>query len=642
MSRSFQRRTYWLLLGALAILLVVIGAWGWRVGRLAFSLRDRATRLQTMVAEPRQVKLSTLAEQVHGARQELTELRGELWPLLWLGERLGGDLAAGRSLMDAAFEAVSAGDEALAALAPALSDISLASFSMSTLPRVLDALVTARPALQSAAVHLDAANSAMARIQRPLSPRVERLVERADTLVTLAQQGIGGTLVAPELLGRDSPRTYLVLVQNSDELRPTGGFISTVGRLVISHGAVVTQTFQDSYTVDDFTKPYPDPPWQLLEYMGLDLWVMRDANWSPDFPTSARDVISLYQISRPEPIYGVIGINQKLVQTLIPALEPLTVEGMPEPLTAANAEEMFREAWGPAKGDNTTAWIYSRKMFVGATVRAMMDRLTSGGVNWTRLGQGMFDALRQRQVMIYSTGPEAAELAHVRWDGAVRSDRGDFLMLADANVGYGKVNPLIDQRVDYSVTLQPDGSGHATVTVDYRHLGTQSGVICNPAVAYDANVTYDKMMQRCYFDYLRLMMPQGSRLVSSTERTVPGAYLLSGKSADGKATLQPDEAGRSVIGQFFAVEYGQSLQTRIEYDLPVVVVSTAGHQRYLLTLQKQSGTGDLPFRVRLMLPSGARPIETVPRPTAQSGVALEFNLKLDTDQQILVDYVLAR
>jgi hypothetical protein len=161
-------------------------------------------------------------------------------------------------------------------------------------------------------------------------------------------------------------------------------------------------------------------------------------------------------------------------------------------------------------------------------------------------------------------------------------------------------------------------------------------------VAYDANVTYDKMMQRCYFDYLRLMMPQGSRLVSSTERTVPGAYLLSGKSADGKATMQPDEAGRSVIGQFFAVEYGQSLQTRIEYDLPVVVVSIAGHQRYLLTLQKQSGTGDLPFRVMLMLPSGARPIQTVPRPTAQSGVALEFNLKLDTDQQILVDYVLAR
>ncbi len=642
MSRSFRHKTHWLLLGALAILLVVMGVWGWRVGQLAFSLRDRATRLQTMAAEPRQVKLVPLAEQVHGARQELTELRGELRPLLWLGERLGGDLAAIGPLMDAACEAVSAGDEVLAALAPALNDISLASFSMSTLPRVLDALVTARPALQSAAVHLDTANAVMAHIQRPLSPRVERLVERADTLMMLAQQGVGGALVAPELLGRDSPRTYLVLVQNSDELRPTGGFISTVGRVVISHGAVVTQTFQDSYAVDDFTKPYPDPPWQLLEYMSLDLWVMRDANWSPDFPTSARDVISLYQISRPEQIYGVIGVNQKLVRTLISSLEPLTVEGMPEPLTAANAEQMFREAWEPAKGGDTTAWLYNRKKFIASTVRAMMDRLASGGVNWTGLGLGMSDALRQRQVMIYSTGSEAAELTRLKWDGAIRSDHGDFLMLVDANVGYSKVNPLIDERVDYRVTLQPDGTGRAAVTVDYKHLGTQSGVLCQVMIQYDADVTYDKLMQRCYYDYLRLMVPRGSRLVSSAKRTVPGAYLLSGQPADGKAKAQPDEAGRSVLGQFFVVEYGQSLQTHIEYDLPVVVVSTAGHQRYLLTLQKQSGTGDLPFRVTVTLPSGALAIETVPRPTAQSGAALEFNLKLNTDQQILVNYVLAR
>jgi hypothetical protein len=642
MSRSFQRPKHWLLLGALAILLVIMGAWGWRVGRLVLLLQGRVMRLQAMAVEPRQIKLSSLAQEVHGAHQELISLRSELRPFLWIGERLGGDLGATGPLMDTVVEAVTAGDEALGALAPALGDLSPVSFSMSTLPRVLDALVTARPALRSASDHLDAANAAMARIKRPLSPRIEQLVERADKLMTLAQQGMGGVLVAPELLGSDGPRTYLVLVQNSDELRPTGGFISTLGRVVISHGAIITQTFMDSYSVDDFTKPYPDPPWQLLEYMSLELWVMRDANWSPDFPTSARDAVSLYQISRPEPIYGVIGINQKLVQTLIPALEPLAVEGMLEPLTAANAERMFREAWDPAKGDDWAAWLYNRKKFIGATVRAMMDRLASGGVNWTLLGQGVFDALHQRQLMVYSTGEEAADLRRLKWDGAMRSDPGDFLMLVDANVGYGKVNPLIDQRVDYRVALQPDGMGRATVTVDYKHLGTQSGVMCQAMIVYDAAVTYDKLMQRCYYDYLRLMVPQGSRLVSSTERTVPGAYLISGQSADGKAKAQPDEAGRSVLGQFFVVEYGQSLQTRIEYNLPKVVADGSGWRRYMLTLQKQSGTGDLPFKMTLTLPAGARLVEAMPRPTAQAGTALEFSLKLDMDQQIVVNYAIAR
>jgi hypothetical protein len=253
----------------------------------------------------------------------------------------------------------------------------------------------------------------------------------------------------------------------------------------------------------------------------------------------------------------------------------------------------------------------------------------------------MSDALLQRQVMIYSTGPEAAELARIKWDGAVRSDPGDFLMLVDANVGYGKVNPLIDQRADYRVILSPDGTGRAVVTVDYKHLGAQTGVTCTPQVPYNADVTYDKMMQRCYYDYLRLMVSRGSRLVSSTARLVPGAYLLSGQTADGKATAQPDEAGRSVFGQFFVVEYGQSLQTRIEYDLPVVVMDESGYCRYLLTLQKQSGTGDLPIKVTLALPVGAHLLAASPRPVVRSGASLEFDLKLDMDRQLEVKYALA-
>jgi hypothetical protein len=107
-------------------------------------LRGRAARLQQMADEPRQIKLATLAQEVHGARQELTALRGELRPLLWLGERLGGDLAAGGPMTDAAVEAAAAGDEALAALAPALGDLSPGSFSMSTLPGVAERFGSSR------------------------------------------------------------------------------------------------------------------------------------------------------------------------------------------------------------------------------------------------------------------------------------------------------------------------------------------------------------------------------------------------------------------------------------------------------------------------------------------------------------------
>ena len=102
----------------------------------------------------------------------------------------------------------------------------------------------------------------------------------------MLRQGFSALTVAPQLLGMDRPRTYLVLALNEDELRPGGGFITGVGEIRVQAGKVITMTFRDSYAVDDFTQPYPDPPEPMRRYMGLDLLVLRDSNWSPDFPTA--------------------------------------------------------------------------------------------------------------------------------------------------------------------------------------------------------------------------------------------------------------------------------------------------------------------------------------------------------------------
>ncbi len=49
-------------------------------------------------------------------------------------------------------------------------------------------------------------------------------------------------LSLPGLLGASSegPKTYLILIQNGDELRPTGGFITAVGKVVVWNGQVIS------------------------------------------------------------------------------------------------------------------------------------------------------------------------------------------------------------------------------------------------------------------------------------------------------------------------------------------------------------------------------------------------------------------
>lgn len=626
-------------------MLVLISIWIGSMGILTLSLLNRAARLQQMAADPTHLSLTVMAKEVHGARQAFSILRGELAPMLWLGALFGGDFGVAEPLMQAGVESLVAADELLSVLTPSLGDLELSTFSMEIMPQILDSLATSRPALVSAKTHIDLAAASLARIEGPLSPRLEHWVSMADRLVLLAQYGIGAAQIAPGLLGQEGSRIYLVLVQNSDELRPTGGFISAVGRVEISHGQLTSMTVQDSYTIDDFSKQYPNPPRPIQDYMDSEQWVFRDANWSPDFPQTALDAISLYQISRPEQVDGVIGINLKSVELLIKGLEPLDVPGLSEPVTATNIVQILRESWNPSQNIGSSSedwwsWYSTRKQIVGVVMKAAIDNLLAGKANWARLGMDTIDAFSQRQLMIY-TSQEADELRQLGWDGSLRSSLGDYLMVVDANVGFNKTNVLVSESLNYQVTLLPDGTGQAVVELNYLHNGTRTSVVCTQIIPYDENVTYDNMLHGCYYDYLRLVVPRGSQLRETTAHPVPGKYLLSGVVTDGKAeTLQDAPPGWTMFGQFFVVEYGRQLLTRFEYDLPVVVTTISGQNRYALHLQKQSGTDAMPVKVRLILPAQAQLISASPSPFTQSKGELEFDLHLDVDQQIEVIYAL--
>jgi hypothetical protein len=373
--------------------------------------------------------------------------------------------------------------------------------------------------------------------------------------------------------------------------------------------------------------------------MGSEQWVLRDANWSPDFPTTALDATHLYEISRPGPVDGVIGINLKGVEMLIAGLEPLDVQGLPEPITAANVSQILRESWNPSQDTSLASEDWrTRKQFIGVVMRAALDKILDGKANWKYLGMETIDALNQRQILIH-TNSEADILGQLQWNGALLPGKGDYLMIVDANVGFNKSNVLVSESLNYQVALLPNGRGRAVVELNYIHQGNLMDIACTQFIPYDKNITYEKLIHTCYYDYLRLITPRGSQLVKASKLPVPGKYLISGMSTDGKAeTFLGDPSRRTVFSQFFVVKYGGQLQTRFEYDLPMVVNDIDGQKQYTLTIQKQAGASAMPIKVTLTLPDRARLLSTKPSPAAQSGTSLEFYLRLDVDQQIEIVY----
>jgi hypothetical protein len=444
-------------------------------------------------------------------------------------------------------------------------------------------------------------------------------VDRLDRYLPLLQLAVEAGQLAPSLLGAEEPRSYLVLAQNNHELRASGGFISGVGLLRLHEGRIEELEFQDSYAVDDFSKPHPPAPAPLAKYMKAEILVLRDANWSPDFPTAAQVMAGLYALDQGVVVDGVIAADLTAVQWLVGALQPLHLEGFDEAVTGANVLDFMKaswaapleapsvEVWEGGRVEERRAWLSHRKDFMGQLLQAMRGKLEGGGgVDLGRLVSTLMRALDEKHVLIHVDDPETAELLDsAGWTGALQTGDQDFLMVVDTNMGFNKANPHIQQEIRYQVFPEEGERPRAELKLRYRHTADIRLEECVLEGAYGGS--YDDMTNRCYWDYVRVYVPGGSEL-----RATRGFEPESVESL-------PGEQGTQVFTGFFVLAPGEERQITLSYDLPPEVVADSV---YRLRVQKQPGTGAIPLRIQV------------------SGAADELiGTKLATDRQFQVSLV---
>jgi len=585
------------------------------------------------------------------AETELGIVRDELGPLLALSPYLswlplvGGDLKAAPHLLDLTMDCLEAGRLICRGAQPAASLLAGRSpgifLTQGFDDRILTALVDERPTFLTARARLDNAATYRQEIdQTALSPGLRRRLVQLDHYLPLFQAGAQMALLAPDvapgLLGLDSPKTYLVLAQNNHELRATGGFISAVGLVRMDRGRVSTTGFRDSYLFDDPARPYSSPPKALTRTMRAGVWVLRDANWSPDFPTTARVAGEMYQLTQGVAVDGVLAIDLTATEYILGAIGPLHVAAYGEEVSRENLADKLKSYW-TSPGQEGDWWSH-RKDFLAALAESVFTRLETGldHRQVVNLLLALWKSLEEKHLLIYADDPEVERfLAENNWDGAIRSIEGDYLFVVDTNVGYNKVDPKVERALDYQVVIGDDGHAHGRVTVSYTNTSSAEVDRCLQEAKYQSS--YDQMMEGCYWDYLRLYVPEGSHITEATVVPWPQGSLLSqageSSSDDGRPTLEPPERGKAVFSQFFVVAPGQRQEISFQYDLPLGTLQEEGGGRYQLLVQKQPGTLAVPVHLAVTLPARARLIAARPRATRVLINVAEFETVLSTDQR---------
>lgn len=433
---------------------------------------------------------------------------------------------------------------------------------------------------------------------------------------------------AGTVLGADGSRRYLLVFQNQHELRPTGGFIGSFAEVTLTDGRISNLYFPPggSYDIQGDVRAWLNPPDPLRLVAGR--WRFHDANWFPDFPTSAKKLSWFYEKSGGPTVDGVIAVNATVLSELLAVVGPVPMPDYGVTLTAENVLDEVQRAvelhpTDPAKP----------KQILADLLPILLGRLQSPSPQMSlALAELVGRGLSARRIQVSVTDAAAAEtFARFGWDGALKETAGDYLNVVVTNIGGEKSDAVIRDDIMHEVMIAGDGRVTDTVTMTRTHRG-RAGV----PLTGTGNYTY-----------LRVYVPEGSALVSAAgdfETPKENLFIpreerygddpqvvapLANAAVDrASGTRVYEELGKTVFANWMKLLPGESKTVRFTYELPMRVtvpeqaeglaaalaaISGAPERgRYTLLLQKQSGAEERYVTVRVRTPQGMRPLGALP------------------------------
>jgi len=375
--------------------------------------------------------------------------------------------------------------------------------------------------------------------------------------------------VLPILGGYGEPAKYLFVLQNNDELRPTGGFIGTYGLAKMTDGDLSYLSTSDVYHLDMPAKDSLkiEPPAELKKYLGVDNWYLRDANWSPDWQQSAKKIAWFYtqenklspQPSDLDDFKFIIGLTPKAIIDLLGLTGPITVRGLT--YDQSNFMALLQDSTGRDYSQlGLSSW--DRKSIIGDITKSMQTKIFADLNNaWPKLLEIVSLNLDEKNILIYTTDQTIYQLAKDNdWLGEIKQTAGDYCMVVDANMAALKTDAVVSKSLVYNLQETDDGLV-AHLKINYGNSGKFSWKTTR------------------YRTFTRVYVPKGSQLIKAAGHVGDQADVVVG-----------EELGRTYFGAFVEIEPGKIGGLSFDYKLPYTLYDSYKNGNYELLFQKQPGT----------------------------------------------------
>ena len=369
---------------------------------------------------------------------------------------------------------------------------------------------------------------------------------------------------------------YLIIVQDTNELRPTGGFISTYGVLTLDQGRVIDFKVDSSLSLDRLIEGKIEPPSIVKQLLGQTNWSFHDSNLDADFGKSAEQMAWFYQRFKSVTVDGVFGLNLNLLRFILGEIGSTKLADGQD----VSADNIFVLASNPTASKGLDV--------VTALTQTLGQKLLAGEINLAALSRALLKTVAANEINLWFSSPSLEALAIAGNLGGVINGanchpqlaslacQADTIYFNESNMSVNKLNYYLKRAQNLVAEIGENGQVSYTLNYDYSYpvpVPTNFGLF--------------------YKTYYQLYLPPSSQKVSLT---------LDGQVLDPASLIQ------TAISGLTKIEFSASLSTNQAHHLEVKFISpyhldlTKQFIPYTLAVLKQPGTLNNPLTIKIHYP----------------------------------------
>lgn len=374
----------------------------------------------------------------------------------------------------------------------------------------------------------------------------------------------------PTLLGFEEPATYLLLIQNDSELRPTGGTISAFGLLTFSGGKLIDYNLLDTISSDNLLKGRVEPPVVLDNYLNTESWYLRDSNWDADFVRAATQAEWFIDKEMDRSVDGVLAIDLTVLMSLLEISGPINIQDTV--VTETNLRDLITAS--------------ESGVFLAVLTEKLIKKITEfPNDKFTKVAIVSLDLLEAKHVQIFLHSPVVQRsVSSLGWSGEVGVENcvgncvSDWLGVVEANLGANNANAGLERQMFLDISLEA-GLIKRELTIHYEYEESEIG-------STDS-----------YKAYVRVIAPPES-----------GFSPIEVKKTKGVEEIIPEVFnvhGHKEAGIFIEIKSGESASLVFTWE-SAEMLDYDNKGEYRLNWRKQAGTNRDPISVTLAMPEGVR------------------------------------